>query len=58
MAQGVPQFFSVFFGAMVLKLGDAAISLVLITGLYWLLPKSLRYDTEALKQENKTSLIK
>lgn len=43
MNYGIPQFLSCFFGALVLKTGDAAISVVLITILYWLLPKSLRY---------------
>lgn len=47
MNQGVPQFISCFFGALVLKSGDAVISTFLIAILYWLLPKSLRYPSKA-----------
>lgn len=46
MAWGMPTFISCFFGALVLKAGDAAVSILLITALYWILPKSLRYGQE------------
>lgn len=43
MGKGVPHILSTAFGAFVLKIGDVVISTVLITLLYWILPKSLRY---------------
>lgn len=60
LANGMPQFISSFFGAMVLKAGDAAISVVLMTILYWILPKSLRYppkDSEIIEAIEKADLI-
>lgn len=60
LTNGMPQFISSFFGAMVLKAGDAAISVVLMTILYWILPKSLRYppkDSEIIEAIEKAELI-
>lgn len=60
MNQGVPQLLSCFFGAMILKAGDAAISVVLISILYWILPKSLRYppkDNENIEVIEQADLI-
>lgn len=56
---GMPQFIGCFFGALVLKAGDAIISAILITVLYLLLPKSLRYlpnDHEAVLNNNKPNV--
>lgn len=56
---GMPQFIGCFFGALVLKAGDAIISAILITVLYLLLPKSLRYppnDHEAVLKNNKPNV--
>lgn len=56
LAQGMPQFIATFFGAMVLKAGDAAISVLLIFILYWILPKSLKYppveEVSTVKEES------
>lgn len=60
LANGMPQFISCFFGAMVLKAGDATISVILMTILYWILPKSLRYppkDNEIIEAIEKAELI-
>lgn len=56
LAHGMPQFISSFFGALVLKTGDAIISVLLITILYWLLPRSLRYPPKEEAIINDVSL--
>lgn len=60
ITNGMPQFISCFFGAMVLKAGDATISVILMTILYWILPKSLHYppkDNEIIEAIEKAELI-
>lgn len=49
---GIHRYIACIFGVMVLKLFDLLICTGLITILYWIIPKKLRYEQEGFKELN------